>query len=50
MIVQFDKSIEKSIDKIIDELEKVNSLKEVPNLRKLSGLKTYFRIILGDTG
>lgn len=60
MIVQFDKSFEKSIDKIkdksifpkieklIDELEKLNSLKEVPNLRKLSGFKTYYRIRIGD--
>ena len=60
MIVEFDKSFSKSLDKVKDstilqktektilELEKAYSLKDVKNLKKLSGFKNYYRIRLGD--
>ncbi len=33
---------------IIDEVEKVNSLQEIKNLKKLSGFNNYFRIRVGE--
>ena len=60
MIVEFDKSFEKSLDKIrdksmfsrieksIENLEKANSLEEIPGVKKLSGFKNYYRIRIGD--
>lgn len=60
MIVEFDKSFEKSlnklkdksifpkIEKVISILEKTNSISELPNTKKLSGFKTYYRYRLGD--
>jgi len=60
MIVEFDKSFSKSLDKIKDstilqrtektilKLEKAYSLKDVKNLKKLSGFKNYYRIRVGD--
>ncbi len=60
MIVEFDKSFEKSlnklkdksifpkIEKVISILEKTNSITELPNTKKLSGFKTYYRYRLGD--
>lgn len=60
MIVEFDKSFSKSLDKVKDsttlqrtektilKLEKANSLKDVKNLKKLSGFKNYYRIRIGD--
>lgn len=59
MIVEFDKSFEKSIDKVKDksilpkietiiaDLENAKSFQEIKNLKKLSGFKTYYRIRLG---
>jgi mRNA interferase RelE/StbE len=59
VIVEFDKSFEKSIDKIKDksvfpkiekliiDLENAQTIKEVKNIKKLSGFKTYYRIRLG---
>jgi mRNA interferase RelE/StbE len=59
VIVEFDKSFEKSIDKIKDKsvfpkiekliinLENTQTIKEVKNIKKLSGFKTYHRIRLG---
>jgi len=56
MIIEFDRSFEKSLDKIGDKsilprierlilkLEKAQSLNEIRNIRKLSGFKDYFRI------
>lgn len=56
MIVEFDKSFSKSLDKIKDpaalqrtkkvilKLEKAYSLKDVKILKKLSGFKNYYRI------
>ena len=52
MIVEFDKSFEKSIDKVKDksilpkietiiaDLENAKSFQEIKNLKKLSGFKT----------
>ena len=60
MIVEFDKSFEKSLQKIknkslfsriesiILECEKSNSLSEISNLKKLIGFKNYYRIRIGE--
>ena len=60
MIVEFDKSFSKSLDKVKDsttlqrtektilKLERANSLKDVKNLKKLSGFSNYYRIRIGD--
>ncbi|MBK9477475.1 MAG: type II toxin-antitoxin system RelE/ParE family toxin [Bacteroidetes bacterium] len=60
MIVEFDKSFEKSIDRLKDKtlfpkiekfiasLESVKALSELSNVKKLSGFKTYYRFRLGD--
>ena len=60
MIVEFDKSFEKSIDKLKDQtlllkieklilkLEATNSITEITGIKKLSGHKNYYRIRLGD--
>ena len=60
MNVEFDKSFEKSIDRLRDNslipkirrtiqlLESKKNLSEIPNSKKLSGFKTYYRIRLGD--
>ena len=60
MIVEFDKSFSKSLDKIKDkkilqrtrekilELEHSGSLQDIKNLKKLSGFKNYYRIRIGD--
>ena len=60
MIVEFDKSFSKSLDKVKDsttlqrtektilKLESANSLKDVNNLKKLSGFSNYYRIRIGD--
>lgn len=60
MIVEFDKSFEKSIDrlkdkslfpkieKFIDSLENINALSELSNVKKLSGYKTYYRYRIGE--
>ena len=60
MIVEFDKSFEKSIDrlkdksifpkieKFIDALENINALSELSNIKKLSGYKTYYRLRIGE--
>ncbi len=59
MIVEFDRSFSKSLDqyndskilkrirKIILELEKAQSLKEIPSCKKLTGFKNYYRIRIG---
>ena len=56
MIVEFDKSFEKSLDKIRNKLlfqkikkviiqsEKAGSISELSNIKKLTGYKTYYRI------
>lgn len=60
MIVEFDKSFSKSLDKIKDptilqrtekailKLEKAYSPEDIKNLKKLSGFKNYYRIRVGD--
>ena len=60
MIVEFDKSFSKSLDKIKDstilrriestllKLEEAESLKDIRNLKKLSGFKSYYRIRIGN--
>jgi mRNA interferase RelE/StbE len=60
MNVEFDKSFERSLDKIKDrtllsKIEKVilriessKTFTEVPNLKKLTGYKEYYRIRIGD--
>lgn len=60
MIVEFDKSFEKSLnqisdqaifkrlEKIIEKLENAKNITSVSNIKKLSGFKNYFRIRIGD--
>jgi|LakMenE01Jun11ns_1017448.scaffolds.fasta_scaffold8831953_1 mRNA interferase RelE/StbE len=60
MIVEFDKSFEKSLDKLKDKsmfpkiekvisiLEKTSTLNEIASIKKLSGYKVYYRYRLGD--
>ena len=60
MIVTFDKSFSKSLDKIgntialkntakaIEKCETAKNLSEIPNLKKLKGYKNYYRIKIGD--
>jgi mRNA interferase RelE/StbE len=60
MIVEFDKSFEKSLDKIRNKLlfqkikkviiqsEKAGSISELSNIKKLTGYKTYYRIRIGE--
>jgi mRNA interferase RelE/StbE len=60
MIVEFDKSFSKSIirlkdksisqklEELIINLESRNSLSVIPNLKKLSGFHSYYRIRIGD--
>lgn len=60
MIVEFDKSFEKSLDKlkdkslfskiekVINKLESAASLSTITQIRKLEGYKYYYRYRLGD--
>jgi len=60
MIIEFDKSFSKSIirlkdrsiahklEELINTLESVSSLAASPNLKKLSGFHSYYRIRIGD--
>lgn len=60
MTVEFDKSFEKSLDRIrnkalyprieriIKECESADSIVNVHNIKKLSGFRNYYRIRLGD--
>ena len=60
MIIEFDKSFEKSLDKIknkllfpriekiILEFEKSKSLTDLPNIKKLTGFKNYDRLRIGE--
>ena len=55
MIVEFDKSFEKSLDKLRDKslfpkiekiiaaLESIDSLNDHTNIKKLTGFKVYYR-------
>ncbi len=60
MIVEFDKSFEKSIGKIRDKLllnriektilklERSDEIEDIPGAKKLSGFNNYYRIRIGD--
>ncbi len=60
MILQFDESFEKSIKKLkdkkikarllslIESFESADSLAEIPNIKKMQGFQTYYRIRVGD--
>lgn len=60
MIVEFDKSFSKSLDKLTDtkilariekvilKLEQFETLDQVSNSKKLIGFSTYYRIKIGD--
>lgn len=60
MIVEFDKSFEKSLNKVHDntilrrlkriiiQIENSPSLSPIPNLIKLTGYSSYYRIRIGD--
>ena len=60
MIVEFDKSFEKSLDhlknpiilkrleNVIIQIEKASSLTQVSNIKKLSGFSDYYRIRIGE--
>lgn len=60
MKVEFDKSFLKSLDKlgepsiknrlieIIDEVENAKSLSDIPQIRKLTGFKEFYRIRIGN--
>ena len=60
MIVEFDKSFEKSLDRIKDPVllrriertiilfENAEALLKISNVKKLSGFKDYYRIRIGE--
>jgi mRNA interferase RelE/StbE len=60
MKVEFDKSFERSLGKINDRLilkriektilvvENSENLSSIPNIKKLTGFKRYFRLKIGD--
>ena len=60
MILEFDKSFFKSLDKIklqsvktktellISTFEKADSLQNIPHIKKLAGFKNYCRIRIGN--
>ena len=53
---QFERDVEKELNKalqftladIVEHLKKVSSLKEIPNLKKMKGFKTAYRIRMGE--
>jgi|WetSurMetagenome_2_1015567.scaffolds.fasta_scaffold395207_3 mRNA interferase RelE/StbE len=60
MIIEFDKSFDRSLDriknktifsrieKIIVEFEKSKTLTDLPNIKKLTGFKNYYRLRIGE--
>lgn len=60
MNIEFDRSFEKSLDKIknralfqkiekiITEFERARSLNDLPNIKKLTGFRSYYRIRIGE--
>jgi len=60
MIIEFDKSFEKSLEKLknkslypkiettIIEFENAKSLSELSNIKKLTGFKFYYRVRIGE--
>jgi mRNA interferase RelE/StbE len=43
-----DKKAKKACFDIIDQLPNLNTLREIPNIKKLKGFKSYYRIKIGD--
>lgn len=43
-----DSTLKKRILKAIQQAEKADTLATIPNLRKLAGYETYYRIRIGD--
>jgi mRNA interferase RelE/StbE len=60
MIIEYDKSFEKSlekvrnktlfqkIEKIIIDFENAKSLSDIPSIKKLTGYKNYYRLRIGE--
>jgi len=60
MIVEFDKSFERSLKKVHDQVvlrrlkllilkaERSTGLKQIPNIRKITGYSSYYRVRIGD--
>jgi len=60
MIVEFDKSFEKSLNRLNDKslypkiqklllfIEASKNIQEIPNSKKLTGFKSYYRVRIGD--
>jgi len=60
MIIEYDKSFENSLEKtrnkylfqkigkIIVEFENAKSLTDLPNIKKLTGYKYYYRVRIGE--
>ena len=53
---RFEKDVEKELDKklqlelagVIEQLQKAGDLTDIPNVKKLKGYKTAYRIRMGD--
>ena len=43
-----DKKLVQRVREVIEAVEKADSLGDLPNLKKLKGAKSYFRLKLGD--
>ena len=43
-----DKKLLRNLNKLIIELENSNSLTKLPNIKKIKGYDTYFRIRIGN--
>lgn len=43
-----DKKLLKNLNKLIAELEKAKSIYEIPNIKRIKGYNTFFRIRIGD--
>jgi mRNA interferase RelE/StbE len=43
-----DKKLLQRVEESIEAVEKADSLNALPNLKKLKGAKSYFRLKLGD--
>ena len=42
------KSVKSALKKVIESIEKANTLTDIPNTKKLQGHKTAYRIRVGD--
>ncbi len=43
-----DRRVLASVREVIESIERADNLSEVPNLRRLSGSKSFYRVRLGD--